>query len=482
MSPLVRKARAQLGELTVTALLGLTVLFMVFGSSSVPELVRLGSKLRWAALIALAVAALVMVAHDLLLKRPTTGHTWVRASSLGVWFTCLALLSTAWSVDPHLTFGRAASFAVLLTAAVALSLAATTRHRLASRMLGAVLVGTVIVAVAGLALLGIDHAAAVETATVQNPSRLRGLGENPDTVAMLEGIATPIALWATLRARTSARRVTGIGALVLLIGSIGASGSRGGLVAALIGGVVFSLLYPVSARQRAALVLAMFLAVAGATGITKIPKPLPSITVAPGTTAPTPKPGGPTVVPLPGTFVGSPERQYSGRLEDELGRLENGKRSIFQSSGRLQAWSGAIHQADARPLLGYGFGTENHVFIDRFYNFAGAYVENSFVGMYLQLGVVGIASFLALLATLGAGAIRAVRRLGDAGNEAPALAAVFGAGVALMLVQSYAYSVGNVATVAFWCLSFCAARAAPALLPPLGRPAARGKEETVVVA
>ena len=63
-------------------------------------------------------------------------------------------------------------------------------------------------------------------------------------------------------------------------------------------------------------------------------------------------------------------------LDDDIGRpLPGGgqptvRRSFLGSSGRIEAWKGALRQAEQRPLLGYGFGTESRVFVDRYYTFA----------------------------------------------------------------------------------------------------------------
>src|SRR5207244_2421521 len=58
--------------------------------------------------------------------------------------------------------------------------------------------------------------------------------------------------------------------------------------------------------------------------------------------------------------------EFFRRLQDDVGfsRYQGGraagpKRTIFGSSGRAQAWSGALDQVAERPVAGYGFGTEN---------------------------------------------------------------------------------------------------------------------------
>ena len=202
---------------------------MVLGSSSVQALVTVGSKLRWVALFALAAVALALAYRE---RREAVGRPLLAVGVLGVWFMALALVSTAWSVDPRLTFERAVSFAVMLTAAGGLALTARARPGLPAALLYGILAASVAAALAGAVMVVLAHGDAVQAATVQSPSRLRGLGENPDTVSMLLGFAMPISLWALLRARSLRGRLLALATVVLLLGSISASGSRGALLAA----------------------------------------------------------------------------------------------------------------------------------------------------------------------------------------------------------------------------------------------------------
>ena len=74
--------------------------------------------------------------------------------------------------------------------------------------------------------------------------------------------------------------------------------------------------------------------------------------------------------------------------------------------------SGALEQAAERPVVGYGFGTEERAFVDRYYNFTAERVENAYVAMALQLGVVGVALLLAFLGLTAVRGVQLVRRLG----------------------------------------------------------------------
>lgn len=450
-----RSLRTISGETAAGLTLGVTVFCMVLGSASMHGVVGPGRKLRWAALLALVAVALVVVLRDRR-RAPAFGVPLRRALLLGAWFVAVAAVSATWSVDSRLTLGRAGSLGLVFIAAAALAFVARTRPLLPVRLLQGILVGATAAAAGGLVALAFFHDTAVQAATVQSPARFQGLGQNPDTVSMLCGLAFSIGVWAFVRARSLPARLLSGGSLVLFAGTIAASGSRGAILAALAGGTLFALAHPARIRQRLSIALAVIVAMTGVTAATRIPKPLP-YTAA---TQPVGTKSSGTQLPPPGTPVGTNERQYDGRLADELYRYQPGPRSLLQSSGRLQAWRQAIDQADARPALGYGFGTENKVFINRSSNFNGTYAENSFIGLYLQLGAIGLASFVALLVAVGVAAVGAVR---SAAVEAPApaLAAVFTSGLALMLIQSYAYSAGNIVTVAFWVCGFTAASLAP---------------------
>jgi hypothetical protein len=82
------------------------------------------------------------------------------------------------------------------------------------------------------------------------------------------------------------------------------------------------------------------------------------------------------------------------------------------------------------------------------------------VGLFLQLGVLGILAFAALAASMLVGAGRGLRALDGARRGlAVACAGAFAGGLALALFQSYVYAAGNNAAVALWLSGFLAAGA-----------------------
>ena len=151
-------------------------------------------------------------------------------------------------------------------------------------------------------------------------------------------------------------------------------------------------------------------------------------------------------------------------LDADLGRPPPGggepavQRSFSGSSGRTDAWRGAIHQAARRPLLGYGFGTEARVFVDRYYRFFGGLPEDSYIGISLQLGIVGLIALLGLFAAC-------LLPLPPRPGLAWACVGVVAAGMVMAVVQSYVYSVGNIAAAPLWIAAF--------MVPALGAEARR---------
>jgi len=353
-------------------------------------------------------------------------------------FVVLALVSSAWSARTGWTERRSGALLLLAVAGSALAAATAARPEAIRRILEALVAAAAIVALLGLYMLWVSHAQAVQSASVQYPARYRGIGQNPNTVPLLLALAVPLALWLW-----TSRKALAAGTLLLFDGSIVASGSRGALISAFAGAVVWVGTLRRPWRLRLALLAAAAAVFAADVAITQIPKPL-------------------SATGHPATF---PQRvqtnaQFVVPLEDELGRPGKGappiRRTLFGTSGRARAWDGALHQIARRPVAGYGFGTEQFAFVDRYYGFDSSVPENSYIGAALQLGVVGLAALLALLGAIGVVAARAVRTLaGRALAEARACASVVAAGVVLGLTQSYLTSPGNLASSTFWIAALC---------------------------
>lgn len=435
-----------------SAMLALTLVAFACGSSSVSGVSEPGRKLRWAALFALlAVAAARAFAHR---RRVRLSLSVLVPAGL---LPALALFSAGWSVDPELSVKRTVTLGVALAAAAALGLSVSADPALLRSFAGGLFVGACAVAVIGVLVLVAEPDNAMQWGSSSTPARYQGLGQNPNTMSMLFALVLPFGVW--LAATASGRRRVGVWAGVALLGlSIFLSGSRGAILAAIVG-VGALILLTVRGRDLARALVA--LAAALLVGFALMLGPSWSFTGGGSTPAAAPAAQGfdASLPPIDLNLVNDP---------NEIGRPPPGEpeaayqRTLFSSSGRAQAWDGALREALERPLLGYGFGTEELVFIDRYYIFQGSRPENSYLGFLLQLGFVGLGLYLAI-GVAAAVALRRSLRLGAAPRGAvAACAGVVAAGFVIAVFQSYVYSVGNVATVTFWTAAFLLAGCAAA--------------------
>ena len=406
-------------------------------------------KVRWAALLALAGLAVVYALRSRRPASPATAH--LVAGGL----LTLAFASALWSAEPRLTVGRAGAFSLVLLAAAALAYGAHGRPGSVEALLHGVLLGAVAVGVGGLLVLVFRHDRAVQAASTVAPARYQGLGGGPNMAAMVLAIATPLALHLAVAGRGRLARGLGAGALALLLGSIAFSGSRGAFAASFVGLALYALL---AARGRARLVLTGVAAglVAAMLALSQVPSPAASNPPEPTGQDPAPA----QVTPAPGYL----DANLQGpRLQDDIGHPGVGvadttrrERNLTGSSGRTEAWRGALGLVADRPLLGYGFGTEDRTFVDRYVFFNSNNPENSYIGIALQLGVVGFALFVGLAAALFVPALSRRSQL------MAAAAASFGAALVLAFFQSYIYAAGNAATAAAWVCGFAVLAAAAA--------------------
>jgi hypothetical protein len=434
----------------LSLLLAATVFSFVLGSSSVAEVLHVGTKGRWLFLALVWCAAAKLAWSSGLRRVRTVPPFWVAAAALPL----LGVISAAWSVDARLTVGRAVSLAILASAASMLAFACTGFPDLQPAVLLGLLGGVVAAGIVGGLLVLVDYDAAVQASGPGIPPRYRGLGENPNTYSMLAAAALPLAAWATAAARSRLARAGGVASYLVVFGSIVASGSRGAFVAAFVGACGFVIV--AARRRRLVLVLATLVVFGIGLGLGELPHGSP-IRTPPPVDATGAAGGGGAPEPVSPRWRAVAEAMkpvvegFPGRLQDELGRPVNGnsgliERRLFSTSGRLGAWVGAVEETK-RPVTGYGFGTADRVFVDRFYAFQGGSPENAWISTYMQLGVVGVLVLAAFWLVICRAAWAAFRA---GGRERAALVGVCAAGLALTLPQAYPTSVGNVATLTVW--------------------------------
>jgi O-antigen ligase len=236
---------------------------------------------------------------------------------------------------------------------------------------------------------------------------------------MLLALATPLAAMFACDVRSRLVRAGTLATLALFAGSLAASGARGPMLAAFLGTVLFLVTRPGTWRPKLVLTAVTAAVFAGCVAISQIPD---------AKSAP------------PGTAASSPA--YSER------------RTLFTSSGRIGAWRGAIRQAEERPVAGYGFGTEESVFVNRYAGFVADLPENSYIGAALQLGLAGLLLLLAAAGCAFALFARGLTRLGSGRPVAAACAGAVAAALTVAVTQSFLFSVGNVADATAWICLF----------------------------
>jgi len=469
--------------------LGVACMVIAFaaGSSAYPHLKHYALDIRWIVLLTLCAAAVFDAFRRLWPTRSLPPRGVLAFSALAGAFLAVAVVSTAWSVAPRLTFERAGTVGILflLGAALGTSTADDTAARL--RLFQGLAAGAVVVGLLGVGVLVFDYSASAIQATSTSPWRYRGFTENPNTIAILAGASLPILAALAIRASSGRRQAGWFAGSLVLVGSIVASESRGGLLAAFAGTLVVTVFGVRGLRRQLVAVTALVLVFGGGLAMRQAvqpppptftsqiaaPQPLPPPVQQPHTppgnqTKPTktrPKtkpakknPGAHQQQPKPAPQIVRPKVRTAllPQEQDEIGHPALSKQATTTvASGRIAAWEGALEQIGDRPILGYGFGTEQKVFLDRWYYFQGGSPENSYLGLLLQVGALGLALVLAMGLALVVGGFRALRIVeGDDRILVVASLGVIVAAAAIMLIQSYLYSVGNIASATVWISMF----------------------------
>jgi O-Antigen ligase len=445
LPPVPVAARLWSIERAVQPVIAATILLFVLASGSIQSWIPLARRLRWVALLVLVVLALAWAWR----RRPRVA---LAAFAVAAAFLALSALSIGWSASPRETVGRAAAFGVVLLAAAALAWASSGRPDAAERVLDGVVAGAGLVALGGLLVLLFRYDRAVQAATPSLPARYQGLGGGPNTATMLLAVALPPAAHVALDGGSTLRRVLGSVVALGILASIAASGSRGALAAGFAGLATWAALREPVARRAVASVAAVAALAVLCVAVSSLPDPNPRAAAAEVVADPNPPP-----VKAIGPFV---DANMLLRLQDDVGHpppgvgVEDTGRTLTGSSGRTEAWAGALRQAAGRPLLGYGFGTEEKVFVDRYVGFNSGVPENSYVGLTLELGAVGLLLFLGLAAALLVPALRVRTSDARVRELRAACAGALVSGLVLGAFQSYLYAPGNNATAALWISAF----------------------------
>jgi O-antigen ligase len=408
-------------------LVACSILVTALSSSASGKVSDAAAPVRWIVLGALAAVAIVAgMQRRSLLRRAGAFHVgWLA-------FLALAFVSASWSVDPYLTIQRSATLLLLFVAVIVGTLVLVPDRHLAEAWAAWITGGVVTVyLISALALVDWDLAVQPGWTVGESSaiSRFRGITENPNTIASYGPLVLPLLLWQLFRRRGAGRWVA-VAAIALVVVEVTASLSRVPL--ALMAGEAFVFTTVFASRRRTKAVV-----------------------------------GGGLVCVLAATVA-------TAVVVGDFGNRVVRQTTFATAGGRTAAWHAATDLIGRRPLTGTGFGTEEQALVT-FRNqhpkpfeeadFKPSFFHNSYLGLAVQLGIVGAALLSVLLL---APCYRLFRRRREAALSAKLALAVACALVAASLqaaFSSYFYSVGNVTTVSLWILASIPFAVRPALLP-----------------
>jgi len=355
------------------------------------------SNVRWVALALMGFAYFMAIA--------SAGQRTRRARVLDViilTWVAYAFLTVLYSIAPVLTVQRSVTLLLMYMAVFWAGWRCAGQHG-EEKTIEIVLGACSFVCVAGLLMLPLDDG-------VWLRGRFRGLMENPNSLGLLAGVLFPVALELLLaKRRPKYWALVGIMAVSLVL-----TGSRGGILAALLGSAYVMW----RARRRA------FLASAAAMMVAAL-------------------------------WVGTSPRLKERWIENPYVRAE----TIRTGSGRVsEAWPAAMNIISERPMFGHGFGTEDLLFEaygydpKSFREHTGSYLHNSYLGLTAQTGVVGALAFFGpLIFLLVSSALRSLHD--DTLDLKHGLQGVLISALVACFFESWIYSMGNSQAFPFW-LSF----------------------------
>jgi hypothetical protein len=237
-------------------------------------------------------------------------------------------------------------------------------------------------------------------------SRFSGFFGSPNTIGVLASILTPLALWAFL----AERRRSALYLLVMIAASLVLGGSRAGILS--VAASVFYFFFASYRSRRITIVVWTFF--------------------------------------LTALLLVAVEIFGAGLMKDFF-RWD----TLTTGSGRFEAWREVMRLLSYRPLWGYGFGTEDHLFAAFdvvFYEHYGAFAHNSYIGLASQLGLIGVVLLFVPLTCFFTRRMMAVRRMeaGPSFQLQVALNASILGGLINAIFESWVVSAGNAYAFPFW--------------------------------
>lgn len=367
-----------------------TALFLSFASSKFYWMTELFGTLRWVFLGVMATGAL----SHWIMGKVSNRFRWV--DLLALLFLALAFYSQTYSIMPGLTFERSVSAVIFYLAVFWGVWHYACDEKKIEAVIHQLLGAAFIVFLLGFFTIGIVG------------GRFVGFFGSPSGVGVLSSILFPLALWSCFCRRWRFALLI----LVVIAISLLISNSRAGFLGAAMGAAYFLSSYNRS-RKTAFLMWFIFLSI------------LPFLCA----------------------------ELFGATFFKEFFRWE----TLLTASGRYEAWREVFRLLSYRPWLGYGFGTEEHLFAAFdivFYEHAGAYAHNSYIGLLSQLGIIGTSLFFIPLLLFFFREAYRIQRIPESETyrlELALNAAILG-GLLNAFFESWVYSAGSAFAFPFWCV------------------------------
>ena len=179
--------------------------------------------------------------------------------------------------------------------------------------------GAVAVGLLGVGVLVFDYDASAIQSTSTSPWRYRGFTENPNTIAILAGASLPILAALAIRSTSARRQAAWLAGALVMVGSIVASESRGGLLAACAGTLVVTVFGVRGLRRQLVAVTALVLVFGGGLALRQAVQPPPP-TFTSQIAAPQPAPACAAAADAAAAAVGKPKTAKTTPKKAKPGR------------------------------------------------------------------------------------------------------------------------------------------------------------------
>ena len=388
------------------------------------------SYLRWLPLFILGGSAMVLAVQQR--RMPRAVH---RADAYIVAFLIFTLVSCLYSINSSISFMRAVSV-ILMYGAVFWGV------WIYADEFGVEAVASIIITASAIVFgLHIIDAIVDPIGSFPYLGRFRGWMVNPGTAAGYAAVLLPLTLWiASQKSRWQYWLLVGVMLFVLIM-----SQTRTEIVAATIGSMYFLVrTYP--KRIYISLLSTISVLAVSYLWIEAGPRLFPI-----GTDF---KLDNADDIFIDNNLEFGQEQNDIPMLEPWYKRFNPRTNDAKTLAHRTEKWRMGLEYFLERPLQGFGFGTEDQLFAYHDvnlpdYQLSGAYMHNSYLGLVLQVGIIGAALFYVPLASLILYELLAVRNT----RNTPLFTALLSVVLTCMIAGMFSsdlYSMGNAKSFVFW--------------------------------